>query len=123
MMSVQSVELAKSRTVPAWILGFIAVLLGLAGFSGALFELVNRWRAQEEYSHGFFIPLVTLWLLWARRDALLVSIGRPAWSGPALILLAMAMHITGELSAIFILSQIAFILFLLGITLGIGGFS
>src|SRR5258708_13935310 len=98
MMSVQSIELPKTSAIPTWILGFIAVLLGLAGFSGALLELVRRWTTQEEYSHGFLIPVVSLWLLWARRDALLASIGRPAWTGSALILLAMAIHTTTDLS-------------------------
>jgi exosortase D (VPLPA-CTERM-specific) len=123
VMSTQSIELPKTNPIEPWILGFIALLLGLAGFSGALFELVRRWSTQEEYSHGFLVPLVAAWLLWTRRDALLASLGRPAWTGALLILLAMAMHVMGELSAIFILSQLAFIVALLGITLAIGGFS
>ena len=40
-----------------------------------------------------------------RRDALRASIRRPAWTGPIVILLAMAMHAIGELSAIYIFSQ------------------
>src|SRR6266567_8861779 len=77
----------------------IAVLVALAAFSGALWELVTRWSYQEEYSHGFLIPLVVAWMLWARRDALHASIGRPSWSGPLLILLATLMLLIGELSA------------------------
>jgi hypothetical protein len=123
MMSMRSIKLTKTSALTASLLAFIAVLIGLAGFSGALFELVRRWTTQAEYSHGFLIPLVSVWLLWTRRDVVLASIGRPSWTGPILILLAMAMHVTGELSAIFILSQLAFIVALLGITLGIGGLS
>src|SRR5262249_11094407 len=63
------------------------------------------------------------WLLWTRRDALIASIGRPVWTGPALILLAMLAHLIGELSAIFILSQVGFVLVLVGIALSIGGYS
>ena len=120
-MSVQPVELSRTGTIRAWVLGFIAALLATVAFRGALLELVRRWTTQEEYSHGFLIPLVTAWLLWTRRDALLASIGRPAWSGAVLILLAMVIHVTGALSAIFILSQLAFIVALLGITLAVGG--
>src|ERR1700722_19447077 len=95
VMSVQSVEPPRTgRTLP-WVLALVAALLAAIGFSGALLELVRRWSAQEEYSHGFLIPLVTAWLLWTRRDALLASIGRPAWGGVVLILLAMVMHIIG----------------------------
>jgi exosortase D (VPLPA-CTERM-specific) len=122
-MSVQSIELPRTSAVRAWILGFIAALLAAAAFRGALFELVRLWFTQQEYSHGFLIPFVTTWLLWRRRDALLASIGRPAWTGAVLILLAMVMHVIGQLSAISILSQLAFIVALLGIILAVGGFS
>jgi exosortase D (VPLPA-CTERM-specific) len=110
-------------SVPAGLLGLAAVLVAVLAFGGALWELVHRWNVQEEYSHGFLIPVVAAWLLWTRRDALIASIGRPAWTGPALILLAMLAHIVGELSAIFILSQVGFVLVLIGIALSIGGYS
>ena len=85
-------------------------------------ELVRRWTTQEEYSHGFLIPLVAVWLLWSRRDALLASVSRPAWSGVILILLAMVMH-AQVLSAIFILFPAGFrCSSLLGTILAIGGF-
>jgi exosortase D (VPLPA-CTERM-specific) len=123
LMSIQSVALPKADPVRAWILGLIAVVLAAIAFRGALFELVRRWTVQEEYSHGFLVPLVTAWLLWTRRDVLFADMGQPSWTGPALIMLATMMHAVGVFSAIFILSQLAFIVALLGITLAIGGFS
>ena len=78
---------------------------------------------QDEYSHGFLIPLISAWLLWSRRDALAASVGRPTWIGPALIALSIFMHIVGELSALYILSQVGFVIALLGIVLSIGGYS
>jgi exosortase D (VPLPA-CTERM-specific) len=122
-MSIQSVAFPRTGAIQSWMLGCIAALIAAVGFGGALLELVRRWTTQEEYSHGFLIPLVAAWLLWTRRDALLASIGRPAWTGPLLILLAMMTHVVGALSAIFILSQLAFIVALLGIILAVGGFS
>jgi exosortase D (VPLPA-CTERM-specific) len=122
VMSVQSIDFPRASAIRIWILGFIAALLAALAFRGALFELVRRWTTQEEYSHGFLIPIVSAWLLWNRRDALLASIDRPAWSGAVLILLAMVMHAIGSFSAIFILSQLAFIIALLGISVAVGGF-
>jgi exosortase D (VPLPA-CTERM-specific) len=120
-MSVRSIEFPRTNAIQIWVLGFVAALLAAFAFRGALFELVRRWTTQEEYSHGFLIPVVTAWLLWTRRDALVASIERPAWTGAVLILLATAMHVVGVLSAIFILSQLAFIITLLGIVLAVGG--
>ena len=122
-MSVQSMRVPQTSVIRTGLLVLLAILIAILGFSGALTELVHRWNQQEEYSHGFLIPVVTAWLLWTRRDALRANIGQPSWIGPVLILLAIAMHITGELSAIFILSQIGFVVALIGIVLGTGGYS
>lgn len=84
-------------------------------------EAIRRWGAQEEYSHGFLIPAISGWLLWTRRQAIIESLGRPSWSGLLVGALAGAMHIIGELSALFALSQLAMILALFGASLCIGG--
>lgn len=116
-------KLASRNTAYLLLFVSLCVLVAAATYSEALLELVRRWTKQEEYSHGFLIPVIVAWLFWTRRDALVASIGQPSWTGPALILLAAAMHIAGKLSALFVLSQLAFIVTLVGITLGIGGYS
>ncbi len=99
-----------------------AVVIAVIAFRDSLLELVNRWNRQDEYSHGYFIPVISAWLMWTRRDALRASVGQPSWWGPVLILVASAMHVIGELSALFVASQVAFVLVLMGVTLAIGGF-
>jgi exosortase D (VPLPA-CTERM-specific) len=102
----------------------IVCLLAVAmviGFGGSLLQLVHRWHTQEEYSYGYLIPLIVAWLLWSRRAAIGASIGSPSWMGPGLILIAALMHVIGKLSALFVLSQIAFIVVLFGVVLGLGG--
>ena len=122
-MTTLSIKKPPFATPYIGLLAIAAVFACFAAFSQALLELVNRWTNQEEYSHGFLIPVVTLFLLWSRRDALRASIGQPNIFGPALIALALAMHVIGELSAIWILSQVGFVLCLMGIVLAIGGYS
>jgi exosortase D (VPLPA-CTERM-specific) len=119
----QKFGIAPSNAIYLSVLFSISALIALVAFSESLLELVHRWSSQEEYSHGFLIPFIVAWMLWARRGALISNIGQPSWAGPALILLAAAMHIVGKLSALYILSQVGFILALLGITLGLGGYS
>jgi exosortase D (VPLPA-CTERM-specific) len=100
-----------------------AAFIAVIGFGGSLLELAQRWSQQEEYSHCFLIPVVTVWLLWSRREALRSSVGQPSYAGPALVLLALMMQVTGVLSAIFIFSQIGFVIAVLGIALALGGYS
>ncbi len=122
-MSVQSVRLSKAVHIRAWMWGGAIAFLAALAFRSSLAELVRRWTVQEEYSHGFLIPVVAAWLIWTRRHVLFASFGPPSWAGCLLILLAMSMHVVGLLSAIFIFSQLAFIVALLGIVLAVGGFS
>ena len=111
----------QSSVVQAGVLLSVAVLVCLVAFSESLFELIQRWGQQEEFSHGYFIPAIVAWLLWTRRDALLGSIGRPSWAGLVLIVVAGLMHVVGKLSALFLLSQVGFVVALLGIVLAVGG--
>jgi exosortase D (VPLPA-CTERM-specific) len=90
---------------------------------GGLTDLVIRWHKQEEYSHGYFIPLISLWLLWARRRALAESRGRASAWGPAAIAAGIALVLLGELSAIMVLIQLAFLVLLAGLVLCYGGTS
>jgi exosortase D (VPLPA-CTERM-specific) len=109
----------RSGNLP--ILFALGLFLAIAAYAGGLVELVVRWSKQEEYSHGFFIPLIALWLLWQRRDALRQSLGQPSWSGMPLLLAALAMLVLGELTAIFILVQYGFLLSLVALVLCFGG--
>jgi exosortase len=122
MILMQS-KVPQTRAIGAGLLVLTATLVAILGFSGALWQLVGRWQHQEEYSHGFLIPIIVAWLLWTRRDALRANTGQPSWSGPFLIVLAIAMPVASELSAIFVLSQIGFIVALIGIVLSFGGYS
>lgn len=126
LVKTNSADQAKSTHINSaivWSLALVSVLVCLMAFSGGLLELVRRWSVQEEYSHGFLIPFIAAWLLWTRRDVLAVSVGRPSWSGLALIFLAAAMQVVGKLSALYLLSQVGFIVALIGVVLALGGYS
>lgn len=101
----------------------VAVLLAFVAYFGGLKELVFRWYKQDEYSHGFFIPLISLWILWQRREQLAASTGAPSFWGVIAIIVAVAMLLLGELTAIFLLIQLAFLLVLVGLVLCYGGSS
>jgi exosortase D (VPLPA-CTERM-specific) len=109
-----------------WTDALLLVAMGMAiiaVFGASLSELVHRWQQQEEYSHGVLIPFISAWLLWTRRDALRRSLGQPSAIGFALLAVAILLHIVGVLSAVFVLSHLAFVLSLLSLSLTIGGFT
>src|SRR5262245_39955455 len=93
-------ELTRQTTYYCGGFALVSVIVSLVAYGRPLLELVRRWTVQEEYSHGFLIPLIVLWLLWSRREAIAGSIGQPSWAGPILILTAAMMHVIGVLSAL-----------------------
>src|SRR5262245_50741979 len=111
----------RQRSLETALAAAALIIAAVIAFNGAVAEAGKRWSLQEEYSHGFLIPIVTAWLLWTRRAALAASVGCPSWLGLAAVTLALLLHVMGELSALSILSQIALILTLLGIVLSVGG--
>ncbi len=47
--------------------------------------LVEQWDSQPDYSHGFLVPPLALFLLWTRRSSTPPLTGRVAWFGLSLI--------------------------------------
>ena len=123
MSSLSTESWSPTNRVLTAIFATCAIGLTILIFRDALAELVLRWNKQEEYSHGYLIPVVSAYLLWTRRDAIAGSIGQPSWWGAGLILLSAVMLVLGELGAIFILAQVGFIVALFGVVLALGGFS
>ena len=83
----------------------LALALALLTYWSGLSEAVFRWESREEYSHGFLIPLVTLYILWEKKDLIRSAITEPLWFGVVLIFIAVMVLIVGEISALFLLIQ------------------
>jgi exosortase D (VPLPA-CTERM-specific) len=95
----------------------VALLLAVLAYWNGLAEAVFRWGNQEEYSHGFLIPLVSLYILWEKKEQIKVAIGPPLWSGVIVIFAAILLFIVGEISALFILIQYSFVMVLIGLSM------
>ena len=88
---------------------------------GTVQNLLHRWGESGDYSSGYFIPLITAWLLWTRRTAIRNSIGDPMWLGVALVALSAILLVAGELTYIFVLNHVALVIALIGMVAVIGG--
>ena len=120
-MNIQSYLPANFQlsTTQKWF--FLGLLMAFIAHFGGLSDLVTRWNNQEEYGHGYFIPLISLWFLWSRKEALLASIGESSWIGPITIAIGSVGLLLGEVTAIFLLIQISFLLTIIGLVLAYGG--
>jgi exosortase D (VPLPA-CTERM-specific) len=96
--------------IPALAIITIGFLLIIPAFWHGLVDLISRWETQEEYSHGYLIPLVTAYLIWQRKEFLQQLEFRPVWYPVGLLILGLLLSIIGEISALYILIHISVIL-------------
>ncbi len=73
-------------------------LLGLClawSYWPTLGDLADRWAHDPQYSHGYFVPLFSAFLVWRQRDRLAALPGRSSPWGVALVVLGVAVRLAG----------------------------
>jgi exosortase D (VPLPA-CTERM-specific) len=99
----------------------VALALSFWLYWDGLAEAVLRWELQEEYSHGYLIPLVSLFILWEKRFQIAASYQGYSWWGLPIIFIALVILLVGEVSALYMLIHYSFILLLFGLSLAFLG--
>lgn len=97
------------------------MVLGLWLYWDGLAEAVLRWELQAEYSHGYLIPLVSLFILWEKRFQIMADYRQGSWWGLPVIAVALAVLVIGEISALYMLIHYSFIALLFGLSLTLLG--
>lgn len=97
------------------------VLLTLAVYWPMFLYANEKWASSDNHSHGPFVPLAALYLVWRvrKRLARLPAIESPA--GLILIGLALLLHALGVRSELLRLSMLSFIFFLYGLIYFLAG--
>lgn len=110
------------RWTPAiWLGGTVVILLLAAIFFDGLIYMGNVWFSREEYSHGVLIPLVSLFMVWQKKDVVERTEFQGAWSGLLVIMIGLLVFAAGELSTLFVIEQYALIVVLAGVILALAG--
>jgi exosortase D (VPLPA-CTERM-specific) len=99
-----------------WLLPAVLIIFALfVVFREGLGLMVNWWENKEEYNHGYLIPVVAAYLLLLRADAFRKISAEGSWSGLVIVLAGLLMLVLGELSAVYVITQYAFLLTLVGL--------
>ena len=108
--SGRGVAFASKHALPA------AVIVGAVSFAlvfayrDALASMVQLWSNSPMYSYGYTVPVVSAYLLWNRRHALLALTPRPSWLlGTITLVTAVLMTLLGRLGGIQVMEQVAFL--------------
>jgi exosortase len=94
----------SDERIPRWqLLALCVALVWL--YAPVLSHLVGQWSHDPNYSHGFFVPAFSLYLLWQDRARLNSLPLEPSWSGLLVLGLAIAVLMAGVLGAELFLSR------------------
>lgn len=90
----------------------LAILVLLMGwlYSSILARLVAQWWHDPNFSHGFFVPLFSLLVIWQTRSRLVSVPLRPSWVGLPLMIVALSVLVVGVLGAELFLSRVSLLL-------------
>ena len=118
----QPVPITNGTFTPVWrkpIAWRTAALLALIAwlYAPILLHLSSQWRADPNFSHGFFVPLFSLFVVWQDRGRLAAIRRVPSNWGIPLILISLSMLILGVLGAELFLSRFSLLLLTTGLVI------
>jgi len=106
----------------AWTLLLVLMTAALVYlmFSQAIVSMIGQWGL-EEFSHGYLIPLIALFLVWQRRAQLQTMEFGGAWSGCAVVAAGVELEVLGRLADQYALQQLALLIVVTGVVLALAG--
>lgn len=87
-------------------------------------ELINEWRSDPEFSHGFLIPFVSMYLIWSQREkviALISDLEDVEFRKIILLIIGLLIFIIGRFLQHVFIEGIAMVVVLSGIILYLFG--
>ncbi len=102
------------ESVPAWQIAVLAAF-SLWLYWRTIAHLVAQWWGDPNFSHGFFVPLFSGFVVWQERSRLARLIPSPSWSGLALIAIALVELIVGQLGAELFLTRTSLLILVAGL--------
>jgi len=117
MPSPKSSLLINSAFITILFAGFVII------FFPVLKGLVMVWSGSEEYSHGFFIIPLSIFIIWQKKDTLRKVQYHPSWFGLPVVGFFLFVYIIARYAGILTLAPVAMIFVLFGIVIFLYGFA
>jgi exosortase len=111
-----SVHTAAGSRLP-WVALAVATIAALALYAPVIATMASEWNEFPSLSHGFAVPLLSLYLLWTRRHLLAEAPIQGSLIGLPVLVLALAMLVVGSLGSEPFIARVSLPVFLLGAVL------
>lgn len=94
-------------------MAILALLIWL--YHATLAHLIGQWWNDPNFSHGFFVPLFSAFVIWQERPRLATLQIEPSWWGLMVLALGLGILVVGQLGAELFLSRGSLLIVLFGL--------
>ena len=98
----------------------VIALLGYLYVDSLVF-LFGYWIGSEDYSHGMFVPLISLFLIWQARHRIAEAGTENSWWGLAVISAGLFLYWIGEFATLYVLQHISLWMVIVGLVIALIG--
>lgn len=113
----EQVETLQSTLREQWFLFALGLVLIALTYHQVVASMVRDWYFDDNASHGFFIPLISGYLVWIRRSELASAPVGSSLAGLFLIAAAMLMLVAGWLASEYYTMRLSLVIALCGCVL------
>ena len=92
-------------------------------FYDGIQNMFRVWTVNEEYSHGFFLPLIAIYILWQRNVTLSQLPYRGSYFGVFVVCAGLMLGLMGDLGTLYTVIQYGFLVAIFGVVLSVTGIS
>lgn len=95
---------------------FVTVL-----FAPIILELIKNWSTNDDYSHGFFVIPISLYMVWRKRQKLLSLPTKPLWVGLPIFIIGIIIYFISFVVKFHTLTHLSIIVIILSLLLFLTG--
>jgi exosortase len=111
MNKAKAAQSITPRVIGAWLLFSVTFA---AAYYPVWSGLVRAWNGSDDYSHGFFIVPLALYMVWRERGRLSAQAIRGSWIGLPVVLISLFAYLFAQVGEILTLSSVSLVLFVWG---------
>jgi exosortase len=122
MSSVDETKPGASHSPAFRIHGWhIVAFVILLAYLPVIHDLILDWYSDDNYSHGFLVPLIAGYFLWRRRKEWRSTAFRYSPGGWILVVVSLGIYIVGTAGAEFFTARCSLVFLIFGLTWTFGG--